>query len=333
MTDLEQLLADLNDPDWLVRANAAEALGKLAGLPEWQANSNMTHSHLTNALMHTLSFTEDELVMNRAGKLSRSQRTRLRNLGGQTYMLRNIWLGLLVTVGGFGAAYVFVHENEVLGAILAVILIVATPITMVRIARSSMDEEQLRKWGKLALITNAILGVLAIGSFLIFGYMFMSAADTTPDSIKMPLVVGTAMVLLGPLLHLLRSGWRKPMISVEGYAEVEPEGPGPEREELYKGLGMAAGLGVLDASFVANAGLFVAVQVRNMLAGPNKRNSREAQKFVLSYSIRFGKHKFYTTKEIGRSFVDGAYYRLYCARAYPMAMLISGEAVKPPPDS
>ncbi|MCI0711255.1 MAG: HEAT repeat domain-containing protein [Chloroflexi bacterium] len=319
MTDLEQLLADLNNPDWRVRANATEALGKLAKLPEWQHQSTITVQHLTNALMHALDFTHEELEFNRNGKLSRKQRTRLRNLGGRNYMLRNLWFGLVVTVGGLGVPYLYLQWNRVVGVVLAVVLLIIAPVTMVWIARSSMDEELRRKWGNRMVITNTILGVFAMGSFLAFGYMYTSAPETTPERVQMVLLVGAGMVLVLPVIHLVQNGWRKRMLVVEGFVKVVPEGPGPERRLWSSEIGI-----------IANASLLSALVTRNLLQGRGIGSKPKDFKFVLSYSIHFGKHKFYLTKDVGQSFVDGAYYRMYCVNAFPKPMMISGEAVQSP---
>jgi len=216
--------------------------------------------------------------------------------------------------GGTTAPYVFTRWSPVLGALLALALVVSVPLMMVKLSLSQMDEAQVRQWGTFAVISNAVLGILFAIGWMLAAYQILLTSDMPETTVRILLVIGLGMILVGPLIYWLRGG--REVRFVEGTVKVTAEGFGPRREIWTSELG-----------FISNVSILAAVVARNLIQGRGVGKRSEDFKFVRSHSITVGKRKFYTTTEIGKSFVDGARYRVYYASAYPLPLLVSGEAL------
>jgi hypothetical protein len=281
-------------------------------------NDKQTTQQLTEDLMRVMDFTLDELNLNRSGQLSSRQRERLHRIGGKQNILFDLSLGILVVGGGTGAPYLFVHWHPIVGAVLALLLVIFVPIVMVKRSRSMMDETELHRWEKPMIISNVVLGAVPMIGWMGFAYVYITSTSSPSTSVNSLLIIALGMLLLGPSIYLLQNILRKEVRFVEGPVKVEAEGFGPRSDQWSSELG-----------FMVNLSLLTAVVLRNLLQGRGIGQHGEDFKFVTGYSVSVGRQKFHflSSTGIGQTFVDGVRYRLYYGSAYPLPLLLSAEAL------
>lgn len=272
---------------------------------------------LNEALMLSMDFTPDELDLNRSRRrLSQRQRARLKRMGGFALIWRGLCLGLLLVGGGTSAPYLFISGNTLFGGFTAVLVIVLMPLMMIEMSFFQMDEATRQRHGKAAVVSNAVLGILFASAFTMFVYDVLNRSESKVGFVQNLLVAGIGAVLVGPLIYLFQYLFFPEVRVVEGKAKIEPEGFGSEQSAWKNELGV-----------IANLTMLAAVLTRNLMQGRGLGSRPEDFKFITGYSVIIGNRKFYTSKAIAKSFVQGATYRVYFTSGNPLPILLSGEAL------